>query len=384
MNQISNQFTLTAIQSNITIQGRLMVDGSTTQNYNPVSARCIPDWKTTVAKRPKLYPIIRRSAAYLSDASINNKKWYYNGDEILFNDDPESANYNKSTNYLDSAGDPKFHRGTITKSLGGVSYTLPCLTIVGNLANAENVDLDIITFEGTVELNGTQVAFPPCSIEVKISQMTTQGYLGLLSPESAIIAQKGDKATIAASLLNESGDPVECWVTWKRGDGTAITADGTHIKITDTTGVNGVHTIEVDDEAVTDNLVLRCDFYTDSRKRDQDRVTTAFASVDDAQDPEYLFISLDGKTGDYSGQLYEGETVDVEMWVATLEAPTTPDTKWTNFAIAVYNGKQELVTEGVPTVTVTSNKGKATFSYQFLVNNCGGKCTGIVTATTAS
>lgn len=379
MLQISNQFTLTAIKSNITIQGRLMVDGSATQNYNPSSGRCIPDWKTDTSKRPKIYPLIRRGVAYLSTASINNGKWYYNGDEIRF--DEETG---LSTNYKDSNGVSKFQLGTITKSLGGNNVTLPCLTIVNNLAHAENLDLDMITFEGTVELNGKQVAFPPCSIEVKISQMTTQGYLGLLSPESAIIAYKGDKATIAATLLKEDGEAVECWVTWRRGDGTAITADGTHIKITDTTGVNGVHTIEVDDEAVTDNLILRCDFYTNSQKRDQDRVTTAFASIDDAQDPEYLFISLDGKTGDYSGQLYEGESVDVEMWVATLEAPTTPDTKWTNFAIAVYNGKQELVTSGVPAVTVTNSKGKATFGFAFLDETCGGKCTGIVTATTAS
>lgn len=379
MNQISNQFTLTAIKSNITIQGRLMVDGSLTQNYNPVSVKCIPDWKANAAKRPKLYPLIRRGVSYLSTSSINNGKWFYNGDEIIFD---EETGY--STNYLDAADAPKFYKGTITKSLGGSNVTLPCLTIVSNLANSENLDLDIITFEGTVELNGKQVAFPPCSLEVKISQMTTQGYLGLLSPESAIIAYKGDKATIAATLLNDSGDPVECWVTWKLGNGTAVVADGTHIKITESAGTPGTHTIQVDDEGVTDNLILRCDFYINSQKRDQDRVTTAFASIDDAQDPEYLFISLDGKTGDYSGQLYEGEEVDVEMWVATLDAPTTPDTKWTNFAIAVYNGKQELVTEGVPSVTVNDSKGVATFGFAFIDETCGGKCVGIVTATTAS
>lgn len=367
-NSISNHFAITALQEGVTIQGSLRVAGTLSQNYNPNSGRCIPDWKTTVAKRPVIYPVIRKGAQYCNNAQINNGKWYYNDIEIQFD-----STTGLSTNLVDGNGDAIFQLGTRVVNLGGSDYTLPALTIINNLASANNVDLDTIVYQGSVELNGKQVSFPPCGIDVKIAQMTTQGYLGLLSPESAIISHKGETVTITAELYNEAGEiPTTFYTKWyNAGTGVELSA-GAHITIP----VNG-RSVTVDSEAVTDNLVLRCDFFTDSAKTN--RVTTAFASIDDTQDPEYLYISLNGSNSDFSGQLSPGESCEVTMWVATMEDRTAINTEYTHFTVRLFDGQQNEIVETAPAVTVQNNKGKVTYTYDFIAQ-CGYKLNGIVTA----
>ena len=193
-NTISNHFTLTALQNGLTIQGSLRVAGTLSQNYSASTGKCIPDWYATPAKRPKLYPVIRKGGVYIGAAAIHAGKWFYNDAEIIFDSETH-----QSTNFKDAANHPLFEEGTMTVSLAGDSYTVPCLTIISNLASPTNLDVDTIGYEGQVELNGKFVDFPRCSLDVKIAQMTTQGYLGLLSPESAIISAKsgaGSSVTI--------------------------------------------------------------------------------------------------------------------------------------------------------------------------------------------
>ncbi len=366
-NQISNHFTLTALQNGLTIQGSLRVAGTLSQNYSASTSKCIPDWKNTPSKRPKLYPVIRKGALYLGADAVQGGKWYYNDVEILF--DSET---NKSTNFKDTNNAPLFEQGTMSVSLGGTSYTLPCLTIINNLASATNIDVDTIGYEGKVELNGKFVDFPRCSLDVKIAQMTTQGYLGLLSPESAIISAKsgtGSSVTINAELYGE--------------DGQSVSSENFYVKFLNAgTGqeisvASGSKSVTISEGDVTDNMIVRCDFYLDSAM--QNRVTTAFASVDDTTDPEYLYISFNGSDGDTSGQLDTGETCTVSMWVATMEDPTAINTSYTQFAVQFFDGNQQQITSGLPTITVASNRATMDVTYQFIASH-NYKISGIVTA----
>ena len=287
-------------------------------------------------------------------------KWLYNDVEIVFGSD------GKSTNFKDAAGNALFQVSTSPVSLSGTAYTLPILTIISNLASSTNNDLDSIGYEGSVEIMGKQQPFA-CQVDVKIAQMTAQGYLGLLSPESAIITDKGQNVTLTASLYTEDGTSPASWFTrwYNAGTGDEYTA------------AKGQKTLTVNEADVTDNLVVRCDFYTDSGYTN--RVTTAFASIDDTQDPEYLYVSFNGTNSDFSGQLNPGESVEITAWVATMESSTSIDRSYSSFVVRWYDGNQNEITTGAPSMTSADNKGKVTLPYNFVASN-GYKVSGIVTA----
>ncbi len=358
-NTISSHFAITALQEGVTVQGSLRISGTLSQNWNPNTEKAIPEWKTNASNRPVVYPVIRKGVAYMNASQIVNASWLYNDVVIEFGSD------NKSTNFLDADNDPLFQKGTTTVSLGGTVYSVPCLTVIANLASADNVDLDTIGFTGSVEVLGKQQAFH-CQVDVKIAQMSSQGFLGLLSPESAIITEKNQNVTITASLYAEDGSSPATWFTkwFNAGTGEEIVA------------ARNAHTLTVNEGDVTDNMIVRCDFFTDSSFAT--RVTTAFASIDDTQDPEYLYISLNGSDSDFSGQLSPGEQCTVTAWVATMEDSTAINTNYSVFTCKLYDGQQNEITSG-PTMTTTDSRGTIILPYDFVAQN-GYKVNGIVTA----
>lgn len=357
-NSISNHFAITALQEGVTVQGSLRVDGSLSQNFNTSSGVSIPDWKSNASLRPKIFPVVRRGSVYMSRSQIYDKKWLYNEMEIVFGSD------GKSTNFKDDKGDPLFQLGTISKELGGSTYSLDCLTIIGNLASEGNTDLDTIGFSGSVELNGHPISFPNCYVDVKIGMFTTTGYLGVLSPESAILSHPDDSVKITALLYDDSGEEPGTWTVKWYDAGTGETIPGT----------DGRKEITITADQVTDNLVVRCDFYTNSNK-----VTTAFASIDDTQDPQFLYVSMDGSNSDYSGQLSPGEKCTITMWVATMDDITAIDSAYSDFSVKFYDGNQSEIISGTPAVSTKDNKGTCEITYDFVAEH-GYKITGIVTA----
>ena len=363
-NAISNHFCITAIQEGVTIQGSLRISGTLSQNFNANTGKAIPNWKATTddpnPDQPIVYLVARRGVSYVTAAGINNGQWLYN--DVVIEFDAQG----KSTNFKDADNAPLFQKGTTTANLGGTTYSVPCLTVISNLASATNVDLDTIGFKGSVEVAGKQMAFH-CQVDVKIAQMTSQGFLGLLSPESAIISSQDQSVTIKASLYAEDGQSPASWFCkWFNA--------GTGDEYVTLRNARQASFMGAD---FVDNLMVRCDFYTDAGFNN--RVATAFSSIDDTQDPEYLYISMNANNADFSGQLAPGETCTVTMWVATMEDSTNINTQYTSFVLHLYDGDQNEITSGVPSVSVNDNKGTAQFPYD-LVARCGYKVFGIVTA----
>lgn len=344
------------------MQGSLRVNGSLSQNYNAVSEQCVPDWKNTPAAQPVIYPVIRKGTTYMASNQLVNTQWLYNDVPIQFDGSGDS------TNFRDASNAPLFHIGTMAMNLGGTNYNVPYLKIVSNLAGPTNIDLDTIGYTGSVEVSGKQSPFA-CQVDVKIAQMTTQGYLGLLSPESAIIVEKNQNVTITASLYNDTGTPVQTFYTkwFDAGSGLEI-------------GTRNSKTLVVNEGDVIDNMIVRCDFFTDAGFTN--RVTTAFASVDDTQDPEFLYLSLNNANNDFSGQLSPGESCTVTAWMATMEDSTAINTQYTSFTCKLFDGDQNEVTSasGAPSMVSANNKGTMTIPYNFVAAH-GYKIAGIVTAT---
>lgn len=359
-NNISNHFIISALADGVTIQGSLRVSGTLSQNYNPNINKCIPDWKASASLRPTVYAVIRRGAAYVTNEQIVSPVWLYNDVEIQWDKD------NKSSNCLDKDNAPLFQRSAMSVSLGGATYVVPCVTIISNLASHSNIDLDTIGFKGSVEVSGKQATFA-AQVDVKIAQMTTQGFIGIVSPESAIISEKNQTVELRASLFAEDGSLLtKFYPKWFLNNGNEDIASS-----------RGQTSIIINEADVTDNMMVRCDFYTDSAYTS--RVATAFASIDDTQDPEFLYISFDGVNSDYNGQLAPGDSCEVSMWVATMDDNTAINSAYSNFDIRFYDSAGEEITENTPPVSVNNSVGSVTISYDF-VSAHKGQITGIVSA----
>lgn len=358
-NNISNHFAITALADGITVQGSLRVSGSLSQNYNSNINKCVPDWKANVSTRPKVYAVIRKGTSYVSNAQIVGAKWVYNDVPLVFNDS------NESSNALGTDGSPLFRRGTTSVNLNGVSYSMPCLEILNNLASPTNIDIDTIGFEGSIEISGQQSSFV-CQVDVKIAQMTSQGFLGQLSPESAIITERGQVVEIGASLFAEDGSQPSAFFTkWYFNNGE------------EEANLRGRKSVTINEENVTDNIIIKCEFFLDADYNN--RVAVAFASIDDTQDPEYLYISFDGSNSDFSGQLSPGDSVNVSMWVATMEDPKAVNTAYNSFTVRFYDGAEQEITSSLPVVSVSNHKATCTLTYDFVVQH-GSKVNGVVTA----
>lgn len=172
--------------------------------------------------------------------------------------------------------------------------------------------------------------------------------------------------TIQASLYDDSGNqPVSWFCKWYDA--------GTNTEISNSTDKKSMTFTEAQ---VVDNMVIRVDFFTDSAHTN--KVTSAFASIDDTQDPEYLYISMNGSNSDFSGQLSPGESVTVTAWVATMEDSTAINNNYTNFSLKLYNGNQGEISGG-PSMTTSNHKGTVNITYDFVAQN-GYKIMGIVTA----
>ena len=326
---ISNHFAITALQEGVTVQGSLRVNGTLSQNYNANTGKCIPDWKADSSSRPVIYPVIRKGVAYLSATQIVGGTWLYNDIALTFDAS------GKSTNFKDAAGSPLFESGSTTVSLGGSSYSVPSLKILANLAGPTNIDLDTIGYQGTVEVAGKAASFQ-AQVDVKIAQMTTQGYLGLLSPESAIITEKGQNVIIEANMYGEDGNAVVSYFTrwYNAGTGEEFTAS------------RDAKSIAINEGNVTDNIIIRCDFFTDPAHTN--RVT-----------PLSLLSTI--------------------LRVATMEDSTAINSSYTNFQCKFFDGNQQEITSGAPSMTSSQSKGTLVLTYDFVASK-GYKINGIVTA----
>lgn len=348
-NQISNYFCITALQSGESIHGSLRVSGSLSQNFNPTSQKCVPDWKADAGKRPVVYPVVRRGTAYVSESGMSRFSWKYNDIRLQF----DGSGYSTMT---DAFGSPIFKKGSTNVSLDGNTYTVPTLTIVSNLASQTNLDMDTIVFEGSVEIAGRQVSFA-AQVDVKIAQMTVSGFLGQLNPESGILSSQTDQLTVKALLYGDSGELMTTFFTrWYFGG-------------EEDTNKRGKKEVTITGQEVTDNLIIRCDFYLDDKYKNI--VSTAFASIDDTQDEESLYISYDNANSDYSGYVAEGETIEVSMWVATREDPNAIKTNYNNFSADFYNGRNEEITSSLPVISVSGHRGSMSVTHGFVTSNYG-------------
>lgn len=328
MSTISNKFFVQILEDGSSLHGQLLSLNTLTQAYK--NGQCIPDWSVNTSgnARPLIYlSLLNGSTTVAPDA---NFVWKYNGKEIHFSS-TTTTRYIGSTNYtgylsVDYNGDGL--GGSFLKTTYGTNNA-PALGIVDNLATADNTDIDVISFVGSVPLTSNSVDFA-ADIAVTITQWTSGGYLGVVSfPNGNLIFNKGDSVTAYASLYNDSGPVGDSSFTCK------WYFEGTLAPI-----AQNVKNVTIHEADITDYAVLRCDFYMTI-----DGVSTlvysAFGSIDDLQDPEYMWIKSNQQNGN-STSLRKGENITFTMSVGTADNDA-PITSWNYFKVKLLDSNNNVI-----------------------------------------
>ena len=366
MSTISNRFYVTAIDDGTTLHGNLASDKSLTQAWNGSSA--VPNW-TTPSEQPTIYLTLLSGATLVKPSE--GYKWYYNGAEI-------------------TASDTRFQITTKSVTYAGQTIAdMPALKIVANLASSANVDVDMITFKGDYVINGTGVSFA-CDAQIRISAITANGKLGVINFVGGIsdITEAGQTITMYGRLYGSDGQSDTSATTkWYLND-SSIPVSGQTID-------GQTNAFQVTESQVVDHATVRCEFYD----ANNNLLYTAYAGIDDMQDPEFMYIQYNGNNGN-AASLRRGETASFQIWVGTREDPSVlggaSNPTYPIIKVLLLDGNGSVITasglatnipdpdsNGYRTLPMSGGKGSITPHYD-TVNGAGKKnLTGIVIAYTS-
>lgn len=365
MSSISNRFYITALEDGTTLHGNLAVEGSLSQAWNGQTA--VPDW-TIAANQPTIYLTLLSGGTLVQPS--NDFKWLYNGAEI-------------------TSSDTRFQKTTKSVTYGSTTLAMPALKIVANLASSANVDVDLITFEGNYIIDGTGISFT-ATAQIRISTISTGSSLGVINFHNGIsdITTKGQSVIAYGMLYNPDGTADSTVTTkWYLNDSTTPTA-GTTIQ-------GHTNAYQVTETQVVDHATIRCEFYKGSTL-----LYTAYASVDDMQDPEFMYVQYNGNNGN-AASLRKNETASFQIWVGTRTDPTpiggTQTPTYDIIKVKLLDGDGQVITESglatnIPDAaadgyrTLPMSGGKATITPHYdTVNGVGKKnLTGIILASTSN
>lgn len=378
MSTISNRFYITSLEDGTTLHGNLAVDGSLSQAWNGQTA--VPDW-TDTDYQPTIYLTLLSGGTLVQPS--NDFKWLYNGTEITFD-----TTTGKSLTPLLNV----FQKTTKPVTYGSTTLSMPALEIIDNLASSDNSDVDLITFDGNYIIDGTGISFT-ATAQVRISTISTGSSLGVINFHDGIsdITTKGQVVVAYGMLYNPDGKADSNVTTkWYLNDSSTPTA-GTTIQ-------GHANAFQVTEASVVDHATLRCEFYSGS-----DLKYTAYASVDDMQDPEFMYIQYNGNNGN-AASLRKGETASFQIWVGTRTDATpiggTANPTYSIIKVKLLDGDGQVITASglatnIPDIpdgatdgyrTLPMSGGKATITPHYnTVNGVGKKnLTGIILASTSN
>ena len=376
---ISNSFFVQVIEDGSSLRGEIRATAPLSQAYNDGS--CVPDW-TDAQKQPTVYIVLQNGANYILPDSTY--KWFYNDEEIKWNGTTSQAmdngipagTFQKVTNF--------------TPEMYASGNYVPAIKIVKNVASSENVNIDVIRFEGQKTLATNPVKFA-ASIDVSITEMLKGGYVGMIYLNGSTdkdISSKSDTVKLIAHLYNSEGKEM------------TNANNGAKFKwfINDIVKVNlgSTNTLTVTESDIYDYGIVRCEFYMPKQNQAGTKVdtlvSTDYLEIDDTQDPQEMYFAYNGANGK-SASLREGESVTWTIWVgdAGNPSPTNIDTKFTswkvmlvdsnkqtlmqNLSAAQYGGQQNADTSGYRPMTASGGKATITIPYALAALTAGGQST---------
>lgn len=329
--QISNSFFVQVIEDGSSIRGEIRSTAPLAQAFNGGS--CVPNWTPTGSNNPVVYIVLQNGGSYV--LPDNTYKWYYNDEEILWDSNGKSlamnnnglaaGTFEKVTNYT-----PEMYQS---------GQYVPAIKIAKNLASSDNVDIDVIRFDGQKTLSTNPIKFT-ASIDVSITELLNGGYIGLIyldieqGTTDKDISSPTDTVRLQARLYNSDGNVVTSGVKyrWLIND-TEKVAKGT------------TSTLTVTASDIYDYGIVKCEFYITDNGVDT-LVSSDYLEIDDTQDPQEMYFAYNGANGK-AASLRSGESVTFNIWVANAGNPNQtqnhPDTSFTQWKVMLVDSNKQTL-----------------------------------------
>lgn len=377
---ISNSFFVQVIEDGSMLRGEIRSTQPLAQAYS--DGTCVPNWAGGV-NRPTVYIVLQNGASWILPDSTY--KWRYNGTEIQWDDagkskvcgDLPAGTFEKVTNYT-----PEMYQS---------GQYVPAIKIVKNVANSNNVDIDVISFEGQKTLATNPVPFQ-ASINVTITELIKGGYVGMIYLASGTvdkdISSPTDTVGLVAHLYDSNGNEMTnaqngAKYEWLINDTVKVAKGATN-------------TLTVTEQDVYDYAIVTCKFYmpkdNGSGTNVDTLVSTDYLEVDDTQDPQEMYFAYNGANGK-SASLRQGESVTFTIWVGDAGNPSASnvDTSFSSWKVLLVDSNKQTLMQDLSSAdygsqaaadangyrAMTVNNGKATITVPFALAalTAGGQST---------
>ena len=376
---ISNSFFVQVIEDGSMLRGEIRSTQPLAQAYS--DGTCVPNWAGGV-NQPTVYIVLQNGASWILPDSTY--KWRYNGTEIQWDDagkskvcgDLPAGTFEKVTNYT-----PEMYQS---------GQYVPAIKIVKNVANSNNVDIDVISFEGQKTLATNPVPFQ-ASINVTITELIKGGYVGMIYLDGSVdkdISSPGDKVKLIAHLYDSSGNEMTnaqngAKYEWLINDTVKVAKGATN-------------KLAVSEKDVYDYAIVTCKFYmpkdNGSGTNVDTLVSTDYLEVDDTQDPQEMYFAYNGANGK-SASLRQGESVTFTIWVGDAGNPSASnvDTSFSSWKVLLVDSNKQTLMQDLSSAdygsqaaadangyrAMTVNNGKATITVPFALAalTAGGQST---------
>lgn len=334
---ISNSFFVQVIEDGSMLRGEIRSTQPLAQAYNDGS--CIPNWSNGVAN-PTVYIVLQNGAQYIIPDS--GGKWYYNGTEIEFDAQGKSLAHPSGL----AAGTFELVTNFTPEMYQSGQY-VPAIRIAKNVASNENVNIDVIRYDGQKTLATNPVPFS-ASININITEMMKGGYIGMIYLRDGAadkdISSKTDTVPLVARLFDSEGNEM------------TNAENGAKYKwfINDTVKIalGATNTLTITEQDVYDYAVVKCEFYIPKDGEQGQKVDTLVSSdffeIDDTQDPQEMYFAYNGANGK-AASLRSGESVTFSIWVGEAGNPSASnvDTAFTVWKVLLVDSNKQTLMQSL-------------------------------------
>ena len=357
MDRVSNRFFAHLIKDGKSVSVVLRTNTTLTQSINQAGV-CDPNWNADEQDHDTT-PVISASCRLSGKPQppMSGYQWKWNGQTITFGAGNKSNGTFVQT--VDGTDYPMFEKTTVNE--GGKN--MPALKILRNLANSSNTNNDTIGLDGELDAGGVGLGFS-VFIPVRIEETSGSGWSGRVDGDPSITEAR-KTATLTAHLKN-GGESVQNFTA-------KFFREGVDISATPPSGYtvsaqNGAASVTYTDAQITDNVVIRCEFYVTENGTDT-LVDTVYFNIDDDTDVMELQIAsktyttqnsstVETGTGQADVLLRDGQDALFICWMGHRQNPDSVYSGYTKFyakltdnsdtviAPSVY--KDLLLTEGQP------------------------------------
>ena len=287
------------------------------QAVDEQTGQVVPDW-TVEANRPVITP--HASTTRGNTVTLGYHTWKHNGVTLVFN------GATVGSYIMDSTG--KF----------GIDNTNGALKIFANLASAQNIANDTLTYECVATVAGVEYNLTK-SVDVQIQKGGASSYVGLLIASTTQLSSTVVQATIQTQLWLSTAQVQSYYVKWYKDEA-------------EWTAKAGQSQIIVTRDDIAGSQLFIAEFYANSG--DQDFVARAGITIIDTADEIIVvpYISSQVKEVD------EGQNVTVKARVVRLKDNTVLSPSNPTWLFQAMDGKTwtERKRSTTDSIVITTNE----------------------------